>query len=97
MYYNTTNEKGSELKLSRTKEANQTMLVLEVFKAFPSENFSPDDVAKYIYRAFKKQYPITSVRRAVTELTKEGSLEKTDKKKMGSWGKRVHTWKLKNK
>ena len=97
MFYNTTNEEGSVLKLSRVKEANQTMLVLEVFKAFPNESFSPDDVARYIDRVLKKQYPITSIRRAVTELTKEDSLVKTKEKKMGNWGKRVHTWKLKNK
>ena len=33
----------------------------------------------------------------MTDLTNEGEIKKTKVKKLGSWGKRVHTWKLENK
>ena len=97
MYYNTNDEKGSSLSESRGKAINQNVLVLNVFKLFPNDNLSPNEVAKYIVNTFNREFPITSIRRAITDLTSEGNLEKTDEKKMGNWGKRVHTWKLKNK
>ena len=97
MYYNTNDESGTELFASRKNADNQGSLVLGVFQSFPNENLSPDDITKYISRTFDKDYPITSIRRAITDLTKEGDLVKTSTKKMGSWGKKVHTWKLNNK
>ena len=97
MFYNTNDETGEVLKMSRTKTNNQNVLVLGVFKAFPEENLIPEEVSSYITKTYNKSYPITSIRRAITDLTTEGSLQKTDVKKLGHWGKRVHTWKLKNK
>lgn len=97
MYYNTNEEKGSELKASRAKTDNQNVLVLGVFRAFPEENLMPEEVSEYITKTFDKSYPITSIRRAMTDLTNEGEIKKTKVKKLGSWGKRVHTWKLENK
>ena len=38
--------------------------------------------------------PITSVRRAMTNLTKAGLLEKTGDKVLGEYGVMVNTWKL---
>ena len=97
MYYNTNDESGSTLKASRIKTDNQNVLVLGVFKAFPEENLMPEEVSDYIERTFEKTYPITSIRRAITDLTSEGKIKKTDVRKLGKWGKRVHTWKLENK
>lgn len=94
MYYNTTNETGDTLDNSRKKTSNQNVLVLNVFKIHEDDHLSPDEVTRYIAVNFNKQYPVTSIRRAITDLTTEGKLEKTDKKKMGNWGKQVHTWKL---
>ena len=39
-------------------------------------------------------WPITSIRRAITDLTNAGKLTKTDTMKLGRYGKHVHTWKL---
>ena len=97
MFYNTTNEKGSELSTSKERSVIQTVLVLNVFKLFPNDNLSPDEGTKYIANTFNRTFPITSIRRAITDLTSEGKLKKTDKKVMGHWGKRVRTWILKNK
>ena len=48
MYYNTNNEDGDRLSKSREKAVNQNVLVLNVFKLFPNDNLSPNEVAKYI-------------------------------------------------
>ena len=39
-----------------------------------------------------EQTPLTSIRRAMTDLTAEGMLVKTDYRVEGSYGKKVHTW-----
>ena len=38
--------------------------------------------------------PITSIRRAITDLTNEGKLVKTNSLKKGNYGKKCHCWKL---
>ena len=38
--------------------------------------------------------PITSVRRAISNLTKDHKLEKSSKQKLGKYGKLNHTWHL---
>ena len=39
-------------------------------------------------------WPITSIRRALSDLTSECKLTKTDNKKLGPYGKHEFTWKL---
>tara|TARA_R110002020_G_scaffold443766_1_gene655058 strand:- start:42715 stop:42900 length:186 start_codon:yes stop_codon:yes gene_type:complete len=39
--------------------------------------------------------PITSIRRAITELTSKGKLTKLDRMKKGEYGKNCHCWQLK--
>ena len=59
------------------------------------EFFSPDE----IYQIIKGDAPLTSIRRAISNLAnprKWDMLFKTDKMKMGLYGKMVHTWKLKD-
>ena len=97
MYYNTNDETGGTLNTSRKVADNQSVMILGIFKMFSDENMSPDDVEDYIRQVYKRDDPITSIRRAITDLTNEGVLEKTDIKKLGKWGKRVHTWKLADK
>lgn len=92
MYFNTTNLTHSDLQTATGQAKKQDELVLNFFKDNPKESFSPDDVHKSI---FQDRTPLTSVRRSVTNLTKEGHLEKTDIKKRGSYGKLTYTWKLK--
>ena len=38
--------------------------------------------------------PITSIRRAKSELTKDNKLFKTDELKSGKWGKSEHIWQV---
>ena len=52
--------------------------------------FSPFDVLDLT----ELNAPITSIRRALTDLTSKGKLVKSSIMKMGPYGKQVHCWKL---
>ena len=98
-YYNTNNETGEELQASREQSSKQKTEVLAVFQTYRTTPLTPDEVHKFIRENSEIPdsvlWPITSIRRAISDLTKEGELFKTNKKKMGSYGKRVHCWVVK--
>ncbi len=92
MFYNTNNETGAKLKESHAKAESQETLIMAFFRENPDKMFSPDDV----YNIFDStKTPISSIKRAITDLCKDGHLIKTDIMKMGSYGKFCHCWKLK--
>ena len=80
-YYNTTEETGSELAESHAKAKTQEKKILLCFhdKGNPLS-------ASVICDMLNDAYPITSIRRALTDMTNQGDLEKTDKKVMGRYG-----------
>ena len=91
MFYNTTNQKGTELKTSWKKTENQEDIILGFFqnnKGF----YSPDEVQEELKM---DNTPLTSIRRAITNLTMAGKLEKTNLKRIGIYGKKVYCWRLK--
>jgi hypothetical protein len=45
--------------------------------------------------SINEQTPLTSIRRAITDLTNRDRLVKTDKKVLGSAGRKTYTWRLK--
>ena len=90
MYYNTNNETGETLQESRETAKTQSGAILQYFRDNPGEELTPFEIkAKLRMRA-----PITSIRRAISDLTTEGMLEKTDTLKAGNYGKKCHCWKL---
>ena len=92
-YFNTTSLKGDDLKTSEGKAFNQTSVVYELFKRYGQ--MSPSQcLDRYIETTRLTPPPITSIRRAISVLTEAGSLEKTDKMIMGSYGKPEHIWQL---
>jgi hypothetical protein len=92
MYYNTTNETGKELKVSRQSANTQETIILDFFKNNSNLHLSPFD----IHDILELNAPITSIRRAMTNLTINGKLKKTSTMKLGPYGKKVHTWRLNN-
>ena len=94
MYYNTNEEEGTTLNSSVEKTVKQEDLVLGIFKKYRAQNLTPEEVSDALERA-GYVYPITSIRRAVTDLTNKDMLRKTDHMRMGSWNKMTHAWKLK--
>ena len=88
MYYNTNNESGETLVKSKATTVSQEDKIYEYFKT------SLIPVAPHCLMGLFENTPITSVRRAVTNLEKRGKLVKTERMVMGSYGKIVHTWRL---
>jgi hypothetical protein len=90
-FYNTINETGDELKTSRAKAWGQDEKVLGLFIEYPDAKFTPFEVLEFLAL---KNTPITSIRRSMNSLTRDGKLEKTGEQKMGNYGKRNYCWKL---
>ena len=93
MYYNTNEENGQELTESWIKSAKQDQLILRLFMINPNETFTPDEMEHLCIRCYK-DWPITSIRRAINTLTKAGNLTKTNELREGKYGKKTHTWRF---
>ena len=90
MYYNTNDETGDTLQNSRVHSENQKDIIYRVFQANPSLPLTPFEIEAAVGR----NWPITSIRRAITDLTSEGLLEKTDIKRLGKYGKNTFCWRF---
>lgn len=88
-YYNTTHLAGETLTEKEGKTETQEQIILEMFKKH--KRFSPFQVYR---RRFAGKAPITSVRRAIHDLTKAGKLRKTDEKVPGQYDDPEHVWEL---
>ena len=97
MYYNTTNEKGSLLKRNIIHAANQEQLTLAVFQTYSNDNLSAYDVWQFLIdnESINEQTPLTSIRRAITDLSNKDTLVKTHMKVLGAAGRSTYTWRLK--
>jgi predicted HTH transcriptional regulator len=84
-YFNTTNESGKQLEIFEQTAKNQESQILELMKLY--KKLSPSDVQKYF-----SNFPLTSVRRALTNLSKQGKLIKTDETKIGIYGRPEFIW-----
>ena len=91
-YYNTNKLKGEELSDANKKAKSQEDLILEFFQQHPNGIYTPFQVCEAV---FDNNCPVTSCRRAMTNLTKADKLVKTDFMKMGRYKSWNHTWKLK--
>ena len=99
MYYNTTNETGETLNDSNTRAIKQEDLIYNFFKfeyeefARP-EGFTPSEMGHICLMDAQKDWPLTSIRRAIHTLTESGKLTKTTELRMGNYGKNEHVWRL---
>ena len=94
MYHNTTESTGEELKTYRKKALTQEQKILEYLKQDPYRPITPSAAVRWI---FKDSVPITSVRRALTELTNDGELVKTTAQTKGPYGRPEFIWRLADK
>ena len=95
MYYNTNNETGETLTRSRNNTVTQEDVILGIFEHSPTNEFTPSEVLNVIgFQDPDCRWPITSIRRAITNLTDSNKIKKTDNQKVGPYGKNVYTWKL---
>ena len=103
-YFNTTNESGATLKNNVAKAKSQEKEILNIFlddiiRMETIYFISDKDTNEYkgytpSQMTFYFDYPITSIRRALTNLTKQGKLIKTDEKRIGMYGRSEYVWKL---
>ena len=98
-YYNTNKETGEVLEKSREKAKSQEERILKIFNENQKFLDATDYKTPFILAPHSisesMSIPITSARRALTNLTKAGKLEKTDVMVTGPYGKKTHTWRLK--
>ena len=89
-YYNTTRETGRDLKEAEERTSSQDREVLKHFKV----NYisTPSQVWQEMNNIL-----LTSVRRSISNLTKEGFLTKTLMKKVGYYGRKEYVWQYNGK
>lgn len=90
-YYNTTHLEGEELINEILNAKGQESKVLSFFMDHPDNSFAPHEIKANVL----PHCPITSSRRAITNLTKGAKvLTKTNLQVLGEHGKPVYKWKL---
>ena len=94
-YYDTTSLRTQlqieEVKRMLVKTEKQEKVIKMLANEFINKTFSPSMMHSIMERNGRK-VPITSVRRAISDLTREGVLKKTDKQRIGYYGKREYMW-----
>ena len=97
-YHNTTGETGIQLEAFTKVAATQDEVVLTFFKNYPNHDFSPSKLHEYLIKhsLIDNATPLTSIRRAFTNLTVAGKLVKTEQKVMSKYNRPEYIWKLKN-
>ena len=98
-YYNTTNETGETLNESNIQAMKQEDLIHYYFKfeieEFARPNgFTPSEMGHMCLMDADKDWPLTSIRRAMNTLTISDKLTKTTELRMGNYGKQEHVWRL---
>jgi len=95
-HYNTTHETGQRLLDLSAKAQSQEAIILNFFQAnsIPGDKYSrwsPSQIRAEAW-VLRGQPEITSVRRAMTNLTSKGLLTKTDHKRKGPFDHWEYTW-----
>ena len=88
-FYNTTNESGTQLDLFTQKAMNQEDKVMIIFK----QHYRLTAYECWEYFDDPKTPP-TSIRRAITNLTRKDKLVMTASKKEGGYGRNNYIYKL---
>jgi hypothetical protein len=95
MYYNTTNEVGKDLQDNKDKALTQEQMILNIVEVSTEimSDFTTSASVISSLDVFKKT-PITSIRRAVTNLVDKGDLTYTGDKRSGLYGRNESIFKL---
>lgn len=90
-YHETTPAATEDRERYEQQAGSQEEMVLEFFRKRPGLSYSPERVQELVLPAA----PLTSVRRALSNLTHAGELVKTEVMADGRYGRPVCTWTLK--
>lgn len=93
-FYNTISLEGEALQKATARALAQDRLVEEIFKSNKGRKLSPSQIQKIVASKYDRHSPITSWRRSITNLTKDGKLIKMGKEDQvtGIYASKEHTW-----
>jgi hypothetical protein len=89
-FFNTINLEGEELATAKAKALSQEDRIMQIMPHGTA--LTPFEV-HVLWKVKFKDVPITSIRRAMTNLSDKGKLEKTAHKRAGGYGTVNYTWK----
>lgn len=90
-HYNTTGMGGEELAAAKQRCKTQNQMILDLFSMNP--RMTPSICCKFA-AVRGHNWPVTSIRRAMTDLTEAGYLRKTDRMVPGDYGAKEHVWEV---
>lgn len=93
IFFNTARLEGEELQKATGKAYTQNEAVYEVYR-YVNMAISPSHCKLLLESRTRMTWLITSVRRAISTLTKEGRLQKTDIKVPSPYRSKEHLWKV---
>ena len=93
MFYNTIDLTGQELEKAKAQTLKQEELIAAIYKKNCNKEISPSQILEIVNNHYSLNWPLTSIRRAITNLTEENTLIKLQKMKEGIYGKPEHLWK----
>lgn len=91
-YFNTTRLKGTQLKSEIMTAISQEKIIFNLFKR--KRVLSPSEIYRLRMSSGLGDIPITSIRRGITNLTNLGRLKKTDRQRLGMYGKPEFIWEI---
>lgn len=92
MFYNTISIEGELLKKEWANSLKQEQFITEIFKCNPNKPLSPSQILSVYNDKYQKKVPLTSIRRAMTDLTAKNVLRKTYIQIAGIYGKPEYCW-----
>lgn len=90
-YYDTVPETPENVEIFELKASSEEKIILQYFREHAKDQYSPCQ----IWKLTDSHGPLTNFRRAITNLTAKGFLEKSGDFVMGIYGRRVNSWRLK--
>ena len=96
VFYNTNGEQYPELNGSWSRAKTQDEYIYLIFQSCPDKPMSRDDVEQ-ICKNGNKNWPISSICRAINTLENSGLISKTHLSKKGQFGKKQYCYELKSK
>jgi hypothetical protein len=91
-YFDTTSLPASELAQATSVASRQDDIIYDIFRRRIGP-FSPSHILT-ICQLQGRKWPITSVRRSMTNLTKRGLIRRTDEKVVGPYARPEYCWSL---
>ena len=90
VYYNTTHVARDELALYRKRATTQQQIIRNQF-LLEAPSLTPSEIWS---QTFERSCPLTSIRRAISNLTDDGFLVKTNSQRKGIYGRPEYVWTL---